>query len=250
MVKPVDTNNFSHLIPFLIWGVMSLAGLSLHTVIQALEMDNVSTLVEIKGKSFGKGRLFFLDGVLVDAECDGASGIDAAYIICGEPSVSFSFAPAQKRESKIDVSLSHILLEGALRQDELRSEEENKSKVRKSLQDIVDFFERSDFVWDYVFMSRTGKIVLHLDEKSMKQRCKGICDKKCASWERCIFTELLDAYVADMVRVFAGMDDMEKTTVFLEKGKAVLCGRYHNIIYGVFLAGHNFVTELEDFMST
>jgi len=102
-------------------------GGTLHSVssgifLQLMEMEGKTCTVRLVEKFSGKqGVLFFLDGQLLDARCDGVRGEEAAYEIFSWDDVSLSIQNAcPQRERRIHRDLQAILLDAMRLKDEFR----------------------------------------------------------------------------------------------------------------------------------
>jgi len=102
-------------------------GGTLHSVssgifLQLMEMEGKTCTVRLVEKFSGKqGVLFFLDGQLLDARCDGVRGEEAAYEVFSWDDVSLSIQNAcSQRERRIHRDLQAILLDAMRLKDEFR----------------------------------------------------------------------------------------------------------------------------------
>jgi len=102
-------------------------GGTLHSVssgifLQLMEMEGKTCTVRLVEKFSGKqGVLFFLDGQLLDARCDGVRGEEAAYEVFSWDDVSLSIQNAcPQRERRIHRDLQAILLDAMRLKDEFR----------------------------------------------------------------------------------------------------------------------------------
>ncbi len=102
-------------------------GGTLHSVtsgifLQLMEMEEKTCTVRLIEKASGKqGILFFLEGHLLDARCDGLRGEAAAYEIFSWDDVSLSIQNAcPQRKRRIHRDLQAILLDAMRLKDELR----------------------------------------------------------------------------------------------------------------------------------
>lgn len=102
-------------------------GGTLHSVssgifLQLMEMEGKTCTVRLVEKFSGKqGILFFLDGQLLDARCDGVRGEAAAYEVFSWDDVSLSIQNAcPQRERRIHRDLQAILLDAMRLKDEFR----------------------------------------------------------------------------------------------------------------------------------
>jgi len=102
-------------------------GGTLHSVssgifLQLMEMEGKTCTVRLVEKFSGKqGILFFLDGQLLDARCDGVRGEAAAFEVFSWDDVSLSIQNAcPQRERRIHRDLQAILLDAMRLKDEFR----------------------------------------------------------------------------------------------------------------------------------
>jgi CheY-like chemotaxis protein len=102
-------------------------GGTLHSVssgifLQLMEMEEKTCTVRLVEKSSGKrGILFFMDGQLLDARCDGLRGEVAAYEIFSWDDVSLSIQNScPQKERRIHRDLQAILLDAMRLKDELK----------------------------------------------------------------------------------------------------------------------------------
>jgi len=153
-----------------------IGGVSLASFLQMLEQERktCTLVVESEGRD---GRLYFIDGDLIDADCDGLVGQEAVYALLTWDNPSFRVTEAEDRLQRITQPLAHILLQAATLQDEARDMGEepqtraaapepggplNTPVVRKNpglrrlLQTIIAIPE----VRHYYLLNRQGKIIV------------------------------------------------------------------------------------------
>jgi len=153
-----------------------IGGVSLASFLQMLEQESKTCTLIVESDE-REGRLFFLEGALIDADCDGIVGQDAVYQLLTWESPSFRVTEAEDRLQRITLPLAHILLQAATMQDEAgeggkqaqsregRAEEagpfdtpavRNNPALRRLLQTIISIPE----VHHYYLLNRQGKVIV------------------------------------------------------------------------------------------
>jgi CheY-like chemotaxis protein/predicted regulator of Ras-like GTPase activity (Roadblock/LC7/MglB family) len=101
-----------------------MQGIALTTVLQMIEADRKTCAVHVRHGDL-EGILHFQRGLLVDAECGGTVGWDAALQLVAWPHPEIEFRAGRKRrERRIVGTLTELLLEGARQSDERAREPE------------------------------------------------------------------------------------------------------------------------------
>jgi len=152
-----------------------IGGVSLASFLQMLEQESktCTLVVEAEGQD---GRLFFAEGDLIDAECEGLVGQEAVYQLLTWENPSFRVTDPEDRLQRITLPLAHILLQAATMQDEARDAEEESASVprtgsggpfnlpavrnnpalKRLLQTIISIPE----VHHYYLLNRQGKVIV------------------------------------------------------------------------------------------
>ncbi len=153
-------------------GSGQLGGVSLASFLQMLEQErkNCTLTVLSDGK---RGNFYFDEGELIDAECEGEVGLEAAYLLLTWKNPSFSVSELEDRLRRINQPLAHILLNAATRQDEeayagkkvLPRPENNPMeapgvKNNPALQRLVETIVSISEVKHYYLLSRQGKMIV------------------------------------------------------------------------------------------
>lgn len=118
--KPLDLNTLEKAI---LAGLDKVAksyicGISPATFLQLLHLEKKSCSLKIKSAQ-QVGYLYLLQGDLIDAECDGLTGEDAAYqIVCWEKAEIEMENFCQRQDATIKSSLESILLNASQQKDE------------------------------------------------------------------------------------------------------------------------------------
>lgn len=221
-------------------------GVSLQSFLQIIEMDKVTATVSIKEDGQQQGALFFVDGLLVDAEYKDKFGLDAAYILCVQKFVSFSIDPPVERPVRIDVPLSHVLLQASVLQDErqkIRGKEAKPSQPRHlSLQELINFFDKSERVSHYILLNRQGKIIV---QSAQVNTGKIRLDKTGNLMEGKVIPFLVScAFLMVNAAEYGGVS-LNKSVFLLEDGRAVISDWYENMVLSVFLASTRDIRKME-----
>ncbi|MEN8152989.1 MAG: response regulator [Acidobacteriota bacterium] len=144
--KPLDFNVLTEKIKK---GIQSrsagfLKGISLMSFIQLISSENKTCTLKIQSKK-GDGKLYFLNGSLIDGEIEELSGREAVYEIISMESAEIEIdGKCDKDEDVIDASIDFLLLEATRKMDEIKrtkikklNKKETKMDVQK-LNDAVD----------------------------------------------------------------------------------------------------------------
>ncbi len=96
----------------------TIAGISLPTVLQMMELEGKTGILRVSGKG-REGALFFTSGTLVDAICESKTSTEAALEILSwdNVKVKIEYVP-HNRERRINNSIAFLVLESAKRKDE------------------------------------------------------------------------------------------------------------------------------------
>ena len=153
-----------------------IGGVSLASFLQMLEQESKTCTLVVESDE-REGRLFFLEGALIDADCDGIVGQEAVYRLLTWESPSFRVTEAEDRLQRITLPLAHILLQAATMQDEAREGEQqaqvregragaagpfntpavrNNPALHRLLQTIISIPE----VHHYYLLNRQGKVIV------------------------------------------------------------------------------------------
>jgi len=153
-----------------------IGGVSLASFLQMLEQETktCTLVVEADGR---EGRLFLVEGTLIDADCEGVVGQEAVYKLLSWEDPSFRITEVEDRLQRITLPLAHILLQAATMLDEAQDEEEqdgdsggrkttsdpfsspavqNNPSLRRLLETIIAIPE----VRHYYLLNRQGKVVV------------------------------------------------------------------------------------------
>lgn len=129
--KPVDFEELTQLILNLLehdtaGGV--LAGISLPSFLQLIEMEQNTCLMEVKDAQGVKGLLYFKEGLLYDAVLGKLSGKEAALkiLILDDVKISFRALPSKKLKRRINSHLMNLLMESARLKDEMAMEQDSE----------------------------------------------------------------------------------------------------------------------------
>jgi len=153
-------------------GTERLGGVSLASFLQMLEQEKKSCTLVVHAHD-KSGSFYFDEGNLIDAECEGAVGLDAAHKLLAWSNPSFRVQEPQDRLCRIDQPLAHLLLNAAKQQDEQASATEqnvtsnefnpleapgvkNNPALQRLLTTIISLPE----VKHYYLLSRQGKMLV------------------------------------------------------------------------------------------
>lgn len=108
----------------------SIEGVTLFSFLQMLEMEQKTCIVNVSSKA-ETGRIFFLNGTLIDALTAGQQGVEALYTILSWQDLMMEVtANTSPRPNRINLPLMHIVMESARRLDETAEcASENKARV-------------------------------------------------------------------------------------------------------------------------
>jgi len=149
-----------------------LGGVSLASFLQMLEQEKKSCTLVVHARD-KSGSFYFDEGNLIDAECEGVVGMDAAHRLLAWRNPSFRVEAPEDRLRRIDQPLAHLLLNAAKRQDEeeITAEQsvtgnelnpleapgvKNNPTLQRLLATIVSLAE----VKHYYLLSRQGKMLV------------------------------------------------------------------------------------------
>ncbi|MBF0224969.1 MAG: DUF4388 domain-containing protein [Desulfobacterales bacterium] len=106
-------------------------GIGLSSFLQMVQMEKTSCTLKVSSHN-NIGRLYLLDGNLIDAETNTKKELDAAYDIIGWEDSLIEIENHQKdRKKVINIPLMSLLMEGLRRKDEKKPEPENDSQEEK-----------------------------------------------------------------------------------------------------------------------
>jgi DNA-binding response OmpR family regulator len=119
-----------------------ISGITLPAFLQLLEIEKKTCTLNLKSSEHF-GRLFFLNGVLIDAETGDLSGEDAAYeIVCWDDVNIGMMGGCSKNKKKINMPLNNILIDACRIMDEQgRVNSERGDKTEKDEELIFDIVE-------------------------------------------------------------------------------------------------------------
>ncbi|MEN8258657.1 MAG: DUF4388 domain-containing protein [Thermodesulfobacteriota bacterium] len=100
--------------------VGQLAGFSVSSLMQMLQNDSRTTLVEVKGAGLQSGTIYFQNGEAIDASCGRLKGDDAALEMIGWDTVDSRFLPLPEQTPARTVKNTSmgLLMEGMRQRDE------------------------------------------------------------------------------------------------------------------------------------
>jgi CheY-like chemotaxis protein len=104
----------------------SLDGISVANILQLIEIEEKTCLIEIVSTVGGKGLFYFKDGELYDAISGNLKGEEAALeiIVMEKPKIRFRNIPNKKIARRIKTGLTGLIMEAARLKDESSVEEE------------------------------------------------------------------------------------------------------------------------------
>lgn len=107
-----------------------IAGVNLSSFLQMIEMDQKTCSIKIFTKK-NVGQIFFLDGVLIDAETIHLKHLQALYDILAWKNIVLEVTDNDsRRENRINMPLMHVLMESARISDEDRADADNRDSGR------------------------------------------------------------------------------------------------------------------------
>lgn len=143
----------------------SINGISLVSFLQVLEQENKTCTVSIEcGEE--KGKLFFYEGRLIDAESGSMEGLEAAYDILSWNTPTFVMEGFEERPDLISQSLTHVILEATTLKDEQRAPEvkkpqrEAKPSMNTVLAKIAKRLAAISGVQHHLILNRQGEVVV------------------------------------------------------------------------------------------
>jgi len=155
-----------------------IGGVSLASFLQMLEQESKTCTLVVESDE-REGRLFFLEGALIDADCDGIVGQEAVYQLLTWDNPSFRVTEAEDRLQRITLPLAHILLQAATMQDEAREEGEQQAQPREgrtgaaggpfdapvvrnnpALRRLIETIISIPEVHHYYLLNRQGKVIV------------------------------------------------------------------------------------------
>jgi len=142
--KPLDFNVLSDKIKELLADSAKgyISGITLPAFLQLLEIEKKTCTLNLKSNEHF-GRLFFMNGVLIDAETGDLSGEAAAYkIVCWDDVNIGMMGGCSKTEKKINLPLNNILIDACRIMDEQgRVNNERGDKPEADEEFIFDIVE-------------------------------------------------------------------------------------------------------------
>jgi CheY-like chemotaxis protein/predicted regulator of Ras-like GTPase activity (Roadblock/LC7/MglB family) len=171
--KPLD---FKHLAKMINEGLASsssghISNMNLVSFLQLIEMEKKTCTLSIKegGK---RGVLYFKHGVMFDAETSDQSGVEAAYVIvCWKNAEIEISSKCRIKESRIESSLQHIIMDAAVRFDELSKNNEERRSAENAIElEVVDefaelFYSFEDVNHDHKSNSKKGINIMSIQDK-------------------------------------------------------------------------------------
>ncbi|MFC1885259.1 response regulator, partial [Thermodesulfobacteriota bacterium] len=139
--KPVDFGELTQLIlSFLELDLAGgvLAGISLVSFLQLVEMEQKTCLMEVKGADGVQGLIYFKEGVLYDALLGKTHGKEAALSILEFEDVKIRFRslPSKKFKRRIKTRLMNLLMESARQKDEKGLSKDSEISKRGKSSDL------------------------------------------------------------------------------------------------------------------
>ena len=111
-------------------GLTSIRKMSLATVLELISMEKKTASIVVKDRGSNRsGRIWFKEGILMDAEMGELEGIEAVFEMLPFGDVDIVVREREHNRVTIsDVSLEYVLLEGMKRLDEKEVGKENETK--------------------------------------------------------------------------------------------------------------------------
>jgi CheY-like chemotaxis protein len=172
--KPIDYNEIKNIIEHIFSPrgfTADLSGMDLIDMLQILGFSGKDCTVNVRNKLGESGKVFLKNGVLLNAETDFNTGMEAFYDIIKWESGSFSVVPLEGNiNPEISFSLEHLLLEVSRIHDESEREYET-AKEKAEAGDYSNFFKEmkdnlEECVAIYVKKGKTDNILVNLvDER-------------------------------------------------------------------------------------
>lgn len=168
--KPLDYSEIKNIIEHIFSPkgfTADLAGMDLIDMMQILGFSGKDCTVTVRNRLGESGKVFLKNGVLLNAETDFNTGMEAFYDIIKWESGSFSVGPPEDDiSSEISFSLEHLLLEISRIRDESEREYET-AKEKAETGDYTDFFkEMKDNLEEcpalYVKKGKSGNVIVSL----------------------------------------------------------------------------------------
>ena len=168
--KPIDYNEIKNIIEHIFSPrgfTADLSGMDLIDMLQILGFSGKDCTVNVRNKLGESGKVFLRNGVLLNAETDFNTGMEAFYDIIKWESGSFSVVPLEGNiNPEISFSLEHLLLEVSRIHDESEREYET-AKEKAEAGDYSNFFKEmkdnlEECVAIYVKKGKTGNILVNL----------------------------------------------------------------------------------------
>ncbi len=142
--KPLDFNVLTDKIKQLLSDSAKgyISGITLPAFLQLLEIEKKTCTLNLKSTEHF-GRLFFLNGVLIDAETGDLGGVEAAYkIVCWDDVNIGMMGGCSKTAKKIDLPLNNILIDACrIMDEEGRVNNERRDKPAEDDEFLLDIIE-------------------------------------------------------------------------------------------------------------
>lgn len=168
--KPIDYNEIKNIIEHIFSPrgfTADLSGMDLIDMLQILGFSGKDCTVNVRNKLGESGKVFLRNGVLLNAETDFNTGMEAFYDIIKWESGSFSVVPLEGNVNpEISFSLEHLLLEVSRIHDESEREYET-AKEKAEAGDYTNFFKEmkdnlEECVAIYVKKGKTDSILVNI----------------------------------------------------------------------------------------
>jgi CheY-like chemotaxis protein len=168
--KPIDYSEIRNIIEHIFSPkgfTADLAGMDLIDMMQILGFSGKDCTVTVRNRLGEAGKVFLKNSVLLNAETDFNTGLEAFYDIIKWESGSFSVGPLESGVNpEISFSLEHLLLEISRIRDESDREYET-AKEKAVAGDYSDFFkEMKDNLEEcaalYVKKGKTGSVIISI----------------------------------------------------------------------------------------
>ena len=146
-----------------------IGGVSLASFLQMLEQERKSCTLKVTSGDV-KGSLYFEEGELIDAECEGEVGQDAVYTLLAFDNPTFKVSELEDRLHRITLPLAHILLNATTKIDEEQHEDESMKmsngpagaanvQANPALKRLIETIVDIAGVKHYYLLNRQGKMI-------------------------------------------------------------------------------------------
>ena len=151
----------------------SITGISLASFVQLLEQERKSCTLVVTHSS-EQGKLYFSDGNVIDAECSGKVGLEAAYAILAWENPSFFLSESENRMVRISQPLTHLLLKASTWNDEEKYQQNSKKPqkpppspmVSPALAQVIEKLKAIPGVQHYYILNKQGKLITQSDSNT------------------------------------------------------------------------------------